>query len=485
MKPHFRLDNNAITDYMSCPRRACFYALSPRQTALTRGLSGISRIQILHNQKVVGLVRNEFPDGLAIDCDLPDALHRTRTAIKTGTRTLFNAAFSHNRVAVRADILTRKKSGQWWLWEIKPSAEMKKSYLQEMAVQIHVIESHGITVQPTVVLLDRGRATGDTTYVKHIGCNKRARAYIPAVKKAIHDFKANLRLETIPEVPLERRCRDCSLREECWPDLPADNVFQLYQGHGGWRNIEALLGSGCFDLGDVPDETTLTTIQKRQMRANLSRKPVVEPRLREKLEDSLRYPLHFLDFEAVRPPIPEYANQHPFDLIPFQWSCHVQERPETSLDHCEFLANGRGDPRRALTESLLECLRPEGSIVVYSSFELEVIRSMAGIFPDLSARLLALESRLLDILPILRDYYYDPGFGGSFSIKKVLPVLVPGKGYERLAIHDGMEAVLSYYNLLSDKITEGERKKIQRDLLEYCKLDSIAMYGIVHALLGA
>ncbi len=67
-----------------------------------------------------------------------------------------------------------------------------------------------------------------------------------------------------------------------------------------------------------------------------------------------------------------------------------------------------------------------GPIIVYSGFEASVLRSLAGVLPDLSDRLLAVTDRISDLLPIVRTHISHPEFFGSYSIKAVAPALVPG-----------------------------------------------------------
>jgi len=234
----------------------------------------------------------------------------------------------------------------------------------------------------------------------------------------------------------------------------------------------------------LPSGTDLTILQQRQIRAITSGSIVIEKGAKSYLTRGVEYPLHFLDFEAARPPVPTYPGQQPYALIPFQWSCHVLPAPNAPLQHFEFLARNADDPRRALTESLVEALHPEGSIVVYSGFEQEVIRSMAGLFPDLAPSLDGIAARLFDLLPAVRRHFYHPDFGASFSIKSILPVLVPGQAYEDLEISEGMEAVWAYHRLLSDELEPDERDRLVRDLLDYCRQDSFAMVEVYQALLA-
>ena len=133
-----------------------------------------------------------------------------------------------------------------------------------------------------------------------------------------------------------------------------------------------------------------------------------------------------MDFETVNPAIPRFAGMRPYDQIPFQWSVHVQRQPGAAPEHFEFLATDKSDPRPAFISALCDALGDRGSIVVYhQQFESQRLADLASWLPEFSARIKKIQSRLWDLLPIIRNHVYHPAFGGSYSLKSVLPALVP------------------------------------------------------------
>jgi hypothetical protein len=115
----------------------------------------------------------------------------------------------------------------------------------------------------------------------------------------------------------------------------------------------------------------------------------------------------------------------PYDHLPFRLSVHVQRRPGAEPEHHEFLATDASDPRREFITSLCAALGKSGSIVVYSSFESQRLSDLASSFPEFADRIAAIQARLFDLLPIVREHTYHPAYAGSYSIKSVLPALVP------------------------------------------------------------
>jgi hypothetical protein len=81
---------------------------------------------------------------------------------------------------------------------------------------------------------------------------------------------------------------------------------------------------------------------------------------------------------------------------------------------------------------------------------------------------------------------YHPRFEGSFSLKFVLPALVPALSYKDLVIMDGMVASVEIARLLFvvGKVRSDERDELRRHLLAYCKRDTLAMVKLLQCLRG-
>jgi predicted RecB family nuclease len=92
-------------------------------------------------------------------------------------------------------------------------------------------------------------------------------------------------------------------------------------------------------------------------------------------------------------------------------------------------------------------------------------------------------SRLVDLLPIVRDHVYHPDFGGSFSLKAVAPALVGGSGYEALEVKDGGTASFELERVMFDEALRGtERERLRSSLLAYCAEDTRVLVGLVTEL---
>ena len=174
---------------------------------------------------------------------------------------------------------------------------------------------------------------------------------------------------------------------------------------------------------------------------------------------------------------------HPYDHIPYQWSVHVQRQPGAAPEHFEFLANDPSDPRQAFASGLCDVLGDRGSIVVYhQQFESTRLSELASWLPEFLKRIDKIQRRLWDLLPIVRNHVYHPAFGGSYSLKSVLPALVPQMTYEGMEVADGQAAGLVWKRFISDECSEVERQQNRKALLEYCCQDTLGMVKLVEQI---
>ena len=87
------------------------------------------------------------------------------------------------------------------------------------------------------------------------------------------------------------------------------------------------------------------------------------------------------------------------------------------------------------------------------------------------------------MVPFQKKWYVTPHMNGSYSIKYVLPSLVPEfeKAYKELEnVQNGSQAMNAFAKLSS--LDENEKQKLRNSLLEYCKLDTLAMLKILEKL---
>jgi hypothetical protein len=239
---------------------------------------------------------------------------------------------------------------------------------------------------------------------------------------------------------------------------------------------------GVESIHDIPDDFPLTEKQRRACTSVQTGQPWFSADLGRELE-TLRYPLYFMDFESVNPAIPRFAGMRPYDQIPLQFSVHTVREPGAAPDHHEFLAMDNSDPRKAFISSLVAALGESGSIVVYSQqFESQRLAELAGCLPEFVEPIHTIQSRMWDLLPVIRNHVYHPKFAGSYSIKNVLPALVPDMTYEGMEVGDGRQAGVAWESLVRGNLDQVERERTRKALLDYCRLDTLALVRLIERL---
>jgi hypothetical protein len=198
---------------------------------------------------------------------------------------------------------------------------------------------------------------------------------------------------------------------------------------------------------------------------------------------TLKYPLYFLDFESFQPAMPLYDHSRPYQQIPFQYSLHYLENETSELIHLEFLADAGPDPRPFFADRLIEDLGEPGDILVYNkAFEKRILQEIIRDFPGYRNALERIISRMKDLMdPFKKKLIYLPEMKGSYSIKNVLPAMVPGYGYDDLEIADGGSASLAFLGLLNQPDPE-QANLVRQQLLKYCEMDTMAMVKILEAM---
>jgi hypothetical protein len=439
------------------------------------------------------LARKRYPGGRLVEYDhfhSREALAQTVDLLgDPAVPSIYEAAFLYRDVLVRVDILVRTPTG-WNLVEVKSGTRFKEGVHDiDVAIQLWVLRGAGLAVDNAGLLtLNReyvydGRSLDlDQLFVLH-DCTDIAESLQPEVGLNVDAFMAMLNAGAAPAVQPGEQCfrpYDCAYYAHCTRDLvlPEHPVAELPRLGG--RNLAQLLADGIAEIPQVPDDFSLTPLQARVREAVVTRTEYVSDKLGRTLQ-AIRYPVYHLDFETFMPAIPRYAGTSPYAAIPFQYSLHV-EYADGRVEHIEYLHEDDSDPRSSLTVSLIDAVGTEGAVCVYSGYEKQVISALAGVLPQYARQLRDILDRLWDLLPVVREHYYHPGFHGSFSIKKVLPVLVPELGYDGLAIQDGQAAGLAYLNSLA-QADPADREKTFRDLKAYCGMDTEAMLQLRRALL--
>ena len=475
MSTAYRLSKSRFTAGLQCHRQLWWRVHEPDAPELTPN----AQQQAIFDQgaSVGTLARTRVPGGTLIDFphdQTQKKIEATATALAGKAPVIYEASFFADRVFVAVDILERLRGG-FGLIEVKSSTGAKPEHLPDAAIQAHVLQQAGLEVRSIEIMhLNRECTFPDLSDLfARTDMTGEVEALLPDVPAQV---KGQLRMleGPLPRVAIGPHCStpyECPFMSRCWADLPEHHVSTLYRiGKKVW-DLEA---GGCRTIHALPTGMSLGSTAERQRRSVVSGEMIVEPSLRDALQE-FEPPLAFLDFETINPAIPVWAGCHPYDNIPVQFSCHRQ-RPGGGYEHVEWLAKGPRDPRPAIAEALIAACAGARTIVAYNaSFEKTCLRELGEALDSKTARAIEdIAGRIKDLLPAVRDHVYHPGFGGSFSLKSVLPVLVPDLSYEELEVSDGGIAALELARLLlrGDTLKETEKVRLREALLRYCELDT-------------
>jgi hypothetical protein len=498
------LSKSRYTSFLACPRLGYLRAFP----ALFGTLCAVDpNLQALFDTgtRVGELAREYYPGGLLISADhfhIPEAVRQTREALAAGREVIYEAAIDHNGILVRVDILRLLDDGFFELTEVKSGTKVDPvRHVPDVAIQLHVLESAGLLVKRAQLMhIDRDyvHPGGDSyrprdLFVPDDVTDAARRHVATALPSALRNIALWLRGDEPPEVSVKNSCRGCEYYQGyCRPRSPEFPVGELGRAT---QAIACLEAAGIADLRELsPNSLDYARLAGLLRTSSLGPRVLrmidavrggglqVEPRLGESL-DRLALPLHFLDFESWNPALPVFAGTRPYEQIPFQWSDHRLQGDGT-VDHAGYLADGSDDPRANVAATLVRRFADPGTILAYhAGFERERLRDLACLVPALEAPLLDMAERLVDLETIVTDHVYHPDFHGSFSLKSVLPALVPGCGYDGLAIRDGGSAALAYERLR--QLPPGpEKDELLAHMLDYCAQDTRGMLEIYRVLRG-
>lgn len=422
------------------------------------------------------------------------AFARTRRLVATSAAPIFEAGFKAAGALAFADILLPVAGGsqrRWRMVEIKASASVKPYHRDDAAIQHYVATEAGVQLQAIAIghvdtsWVYPGDDRYDGIFVEEDLTDEAAGRHAE-VAQWIADAQATVAAGAMPARETGAHCGspyECGFLSNCRSEEPpvAHPVAWL-----PWVQASALkqflAAPGVRSLEQVPDEL-LNGCQRRVKEHTLAGTVFFD---RAKAAEEVRevpLPALFLDFETIAFAVPIWAGTRPYQQIPFQYSLHCLA-PDGTLGHHAFLDLTGDDPSRKIAEDLVRECSGDAPVFAYNQvFEGRCLGYLADRFEDLREPLLAIADRLCDLLPIVRRTYYHPSQQGSWGLKSVLPALVPELSYDALeGVQDGGSVQAAYAEAVHPETSADRKAEIERQLLAYCHLDTLAMVRLREAL---
>jgi len=486
-----RISKSKFIAGVQCLKRLYFQVHRPE---LATGSTEATEAVMKQGQQVGLVAQKAFPGGVLVAADhehLDDAVRITRELVgNAGVPAIFEATFECGGVLVRTDVLERTSQAGYRLIEVKSSTGPKPQYAYDIGIQKHVLVGAGVNLEGTHLMhLNRDYVFDGREYDV-------SRLFVVAElipEQTISDAEISSRVDNQlrvlaqpapPDVKPGRQCLEpvlCEFYDHCNPDLPDDHVSLLPRIRT--EKVDDLLASGVMSVHQIPDDFPLSETQRRAVDTVKTGKAWIGSELAGKFA-TLRYPICFMDFETVFPALPRFAGMRPYDHVPFQWSVHRQERIGVSMERYDFLAESTSDPRVPFLESLCQALNASGSIVVYNQgFEASRLDDLARWLPERRSEIAEIKTKLWDLLAVIRRNVYYPGFGGSFSLKRIAAAILPDMSYDGLAVADGSQAGIVWGRFVDPATHAEEKTRLKRALLQYCGQDTLALARIVEVLM--
>jgi len=429
-----------------------------------------------------------FPNGLEIKFDSDNfdgMITKTKELIENGCEVIYEATFKQDGIFAMTDILV-KNGDSWDIYEVKASTHVKDYHINDTSIQWYAISQVINLNRAYVVYINNEYIRDGELNIKELFTIEDITDIVlekqNSIKPKLLEMEEMLKKE-MPNIDIGKHCDDphgCDFSSHCWQHIPKKNsVFDISYAMGKqWT----LYHQGITSIDDVPENFHLGANATLQLKHHKSQEIKIDKAKIKEFLDTIKYPINFFDFETFQNAIPRFDKQRPYAQMPFQYSLHILHEDGT-LEHKEFLGDENYDPRYPLSKQMLNDIMPTGSIIAFNQgFEKGQIKNLANVCNDISDDLLALNERFVDLAHTFQyKHYYDPKFHGKYSVKIVLPTLFPNDDeldYKKLgSIQNGGDAMDTFANLhlLKDK---SKRDDIRKDLLAYCRLDTLAMVRI-------
>lgn len=493
MSHAFKLSKSKLLAFRQCPRRLWLQTHRPELAEVDKATSAV----MASGTNVGEVFRSLYAEGVLIDTDtLGEALSMTRDVLRDSpTQPIFEATFEAGDVLVRLDMLAPTDGG-YRLVEVKSSTSVKHYHWDDAAIQTWVAGQAGIPIADTAIahIDNRFIYPGDEQYqglFAEQSINDEVAERLPQVIHWVRDAQAML-ADAEPCIEVGAHCHDpfsCPFINYCspavdGPEFPVDILPRNY------RLVNVLKAKGYADLREVPDELLEKELHQKVLRVTKTGRAELSEDGRA-IVRALLYPRFYLDFETIAFAVPRWKGTWPYQQVPFQFSCHMELGLGT-VAPVFFLSTDGEDPRRAFAEALIKAVGVSpypgmnvanietAPVLVYNAaFERSRIKELVTCFSDLADELLAINERMIDLLPITREHYYHPEMRGSWSLKAVLPTIGAGLGYEGMAVANGGMAQDAYLELISPETSECRREELRQGLLDYCALDTYALVQLV------
>lgn len=434
------------------------------------------------------IAQSLFPNGIEISFDglsFDQQMAKTTEEMISRRSAIYEATFLNEGLYARVDILSKSFYG-WIINEVKSSTSAKDVHYEDLAFQYHVLDSLGIPLSgATIIHLNSQYVKQGDLDIRQLFTINDVTPDIINMQPGVVDAVSKMRTALagpVPDLDIGAHCSspyECEFIGHCWKHVPEVSVFNLrgrgVDAYGNYKKGRIKLEE--LPLHELPEDAQM------QITSYINKSVLVDKEAIREFLKGLWYPVAFLDFETFMSAVPLFENTRPYEQMPFQYSLHVQEFKGGPLKHSSYLAEPNLDPRRPLVEKLTSEIPPGACVVAYNvKFERNVLFNLAEMFPEHEAKISDITNNMIDFMyPFWSRAYYSWKMKGSYSLKSVIPALVPELSYDGLRIADGSMAMDAYLQMCQTSDMK-DIEIIRNGLLEYCHLDTLALVKVLEKL---
>jgi len=396
---------------------------------------------------------------------------------------IWQESFSHQNYTSRADALVYKPhTDSYDLYEIKSGTGVKRENFYDAAYQYLVLSAEHKLDQLFILHLNKEYVREDQLDIAQLFIAEDVTQKVFDIIDEIEthlprawDTAQSVSLGGIPHCYKPDKCPCPTL---CHPNLPDYSIYDIPYIREN-KKIQ-LLDLGIYDIKDVPADFPLNDKQHHIIEVARTNKEHIDRKAIQGEFQHFVFPLYFLDYETCIIAIPRFNGYHPQQQVVFQYSLHKMESLKGNIIHTEHLGFTKDDPSISLLQQLREDVGNTGTIFVWSkSFEMTRHKELSIIHSGYADFLNNLNERIYDLADFVKNgMYLHPDFKGSWSIKNVLPVMIPELSYEDMEIGAGDQAMIAWWKMVTGNMHTYEIEKTKCDLLKYCELDTFAMVKI-------
>ena len=439
------------------------------------------------------LAQDLFPGGVdsspSSHFKMMESVFKTKQFLDNGESIIYEATFTYNEVLAALDILVKDDEG-WKAYEVKSSTSVSETYVKDAAIQYYTIINSGIDLKDiSIVHINNNYVLDGELDIQKLftieSVKDEVLEFLPRIPNEVSRLKNVIQRDSSPNIDIGEHCVDpyqCDFKGTCWKHIPEYSVFDISRLKKDKKFN--LYNKGVITLDQIDlSSTELSANQVLQVNAEVNGESYINKEELNNFVNDLNYPLYFLDFETISPAIPKYQGTRPYQQVLFQYSVHSKQNENSDVVHKEYLADPKKDPRIEFIHQLINDCDNTGDILVYNiSFERVRLQELIEQFPEFGEELQSIIYRLKDLMiPFQNKWYYTPEMKGRYSIKNVLPALVPDLTYDTLNIKEGGMASSTFLSMVNSSF-KGNELKLREDLKEYCKRDTYAMVRILEKL---